>query len=130
MRAHILRTIAASVLVYAALIGSTLFPDCEAVFIKAFGEHRFGISGPLFFRLLLTVLFLPYPLVFWHLIYLIRRTIEGRPAPDVSLLEAGDPTALDDYRRLENAKAAVSAGGLYFVLLVAAWIIYTTAKGI
>lgn len=130
MDKHTPATVLTSVSIYAALIGSTFDPNCRAVFIKAFGESPLGMRTHVFVPTLLTILFIPFPLLAWHLTKLVAHAMQhGRRFSLIILFTYGFEVG-KQHPEMRRSQLFCYAIGSYFIGLMAAWIVYASLKGI
>ncbi len=119
-----------SILIYSVLIFTSVEARSQSTFAQAFGDRPLGIPLAAFVVGLLTVLYFPAPIAFYHFALILRRTTRDGSNPwAFGLLHY-----LSDvhHRHPELSRSRRICIGIigYFVLVVAAWIIYTAKLGI
>jgi hypothetical protein len=126
VRYRMATTVAMSVLIYAIIVLTSFESAAQEIFIKAFGERPAGMPNLLFMLALQTLLYLPMPWVFWHGMRLAFQANEdGRRYSVWYMLTIGRR-----HKHLRRSQLACIAGLVYFIVICAAWIIYTAALGI
>lgn len=132
----LIKSIILSVVVYAILVGIHLDPEVRATSVKAFGARPFGVPVTLVVITAESLLFLPVPWVFFHLMHVMTRMMNDRKERG-----AGAPIHLwgflaeigRGWRRnndLRRSYTVVLSGLFYFVVVCAGWITYTAIRGI
>ena len=119
-----------SILIYIVLIATAAEARSQSTFAQAFGDRPLGVPLATFVMGLLTVLYFPAPIVFYHFALIVRRTArDGSDLWGHSLLHY-----LSDVhqRHPELSRSRRICLGIlgYFVVVVAAWIIYMAKLGI
>lgn len=92
-------------------------PDQKGTMVKAFGPHPLGVPCKIFAISLLMVLFCPFVYVLMHLFRL-----KAVSWPRFS--------ALYSSAELRKSRRVVAVGLIYFIALVAVWMVYARARGI
>jgi cytochrome bd-type quinol oxidase subunit 2 len=120
-----------SLLFYAIAAGIHFYPEVHATDIKAFGAAPFGLPVTLVVIVIGTVLYMPFAWMLRHFLRLAAQARKEDPvyraipyAVLVYILTAGG------HAHLRNSRTAVLLGMLYLFGLFAAWIAYTSMKGI
>jgi hypothetical protein len=127
---RIAATVSMSALIYIILVLVSFDSSVRDTFVKAFGERPSGMPNILFVLLLQTVLYLPMPWVFWHMMMIIHQAIQdGRGIGKFSLLiylaSIGQL-----HPHLRRSRLVCIGGLVYFFAITGAWIIYAAARGI
>ena len=110
-----------SIMNYIVILSVVFDPSVDAKVVKAFGEEPFGMAPQVFSVLLQTILYLPFPWVFYHVALIVIQTRRD------GLSSAGLLDILDVDRRhppLRRSKLICLAGLCYFFTICAVWIIY------
>jgi hypothetical protein len=110
-----------SIVNYIVILSVAFDPSVDAKVVKAFGEEPFGMAPQVFSLLLQTILYLPFPWVFYHVALIVIQTRRD------GLSSAGLLDILDVDRRhppLRRSKLICLAGLCYFFTICAVWIIY------
>lgn len=132
----VLKTVIISVVIYAILVGIHFDPEVRATFVKAFGPKPFGLPVTVVVIIAESLLFLPMPWVFFHLMHVMTRMMRDRAERG-----SGAPISLSSFlleggrgwRRNSDLRRSywiVLGGLLYFVLICAGWITFTAVRGI
>jgi len=115
-----------SVLICVVFVLVSFDPAVQETFVAAFGERPAGVPNIIFVLALQALLFLPMPWVFWHGMRLaFQARDDGRGLGIVYLLTVGR-----SHPHLRTSVRVCIGGLVYFVVLCAAWIAYTAARGI
>jgi hypothetical protein len=120
------------VILYAILVGTQFDPKAREVSVQAFGEKPFGLPVTAVVIIAQTILCLPMPWVFYHLMLLMLRTREeggNLPHGALSLL----PFFSDAEKKFPELQRSIwicIGAFFYFVAICAAWISYTYHLGI
>ena len=119
-----------SVLFYIALLSAVLHPDSTATFLAAFGERPLGLPVRLFVVLLSTLCFVPTPVAALHLYRLVFRAAgQGGGLGKTDILRAVFVTGSTEVD-LRTSQRIVVGIGLFYLLLLIAWIGYASYRGI
>lgn len=130
-RAQALRVgVLMSVVMYAALMGASLGGDVRATWIQAFGRRPLGLPTPLFVGGLLTILYLPVPITFYHFVMVSEQARRD----GAGFFGLGAILYLADVHHRHphlTRSRRICLGSLgYFIAIAAAWIVYTASLGI
>ena len=123
-------TILITVALYIGFIYATFNPKSQATFAKAFGQAPFGIPCLWFARVLLIIVLAPVPLVIWHLGIVLsrwRQNATGVYRHSILLWVLYGAWRQRDLRR---SYLISIVGQAYFILIVAAWILYAEYLGL
>ncbi len=119
-----------STVFYIAMLTALLHPDSTATSVGAFGERPLGMPVRLFVGLLSTLCFLPTPVAALHLYRLVFRAAgQGGGFGKGDILRAVfvmGSTEVD----LRTSQRIVVGIGLFYLLLMIAWISYASYRGI
>jgi hypothetical protein len=115
-----------SLVMYAIVIGVNFDAKVRAKHIEAFGAEPLGLPVTLVVGVVESLLFLPMPWVFWHLMRLTFQALhDGRGIGIGYVLTVGF-----SHPDLRRSQAICIGGLLYFILICGAWIAYAAARGI
>jgi hypothetical protein len=115
-----------SMLVYSMLVLVALQSSVQETFVLAFGDRPLGMPTLLFVLVAQTLLYLPMPWVFWHLIRLVFQAREdGKMFGFWYLLTVGD-----SHPNLRRSRTVCIGGLVYFFVVGAIWISYAASCGI
>ncbi|SIO65149.1 hypothetical protein SAMN05444166_7605 [Singulisphaera sp. GP187] len=117
-----------SLIFYVIPIAILAEPESRTIAAKAFGSPV-GISPRIFAFLIFTILYIPFPFVFWHAITIAMKTHDdgnglGSIALLVDLFEVGKR-----HPSLRRSQFFVFGGLAYFVLICLTWIVYCSIRG-
>jgi hypothetical protein len=123
---RIATTVLVSVLLYVVLVVVSFESAIQDTFVKAFGPHPLGIPLLVFVIGLQTILYLPMPWVFWHLMRLgFQASLDGKKLGIIYLL-----TVVNSHPQLRGSQRVCIGGLVYFAVICGAWIAYAAALGI
>jgi hypothetical protein len=116
-----------SVLLYALFIGAALSDsNSPSTIERAFGPRPFGLPVGAVVAAAITLLYIPAPWVFWHLMRQTFRAKELRAS-----VERGDiGRAAELASDVVCSQWVVRGGIVYSFLLAGAWIVYTAIRGV
>lgn len=119
-----------SIVVYILLIITCSEARSQSKFAQAFGDRPLGVPLAAFVLGLLTVLYFPMPIAFYHFARIVRqahRDGTGFGGLSALLYLAGVHHEHPELSRSRRISLGVIG---YYVLVAAAWIIYTAKLGI
>jgi hypothetical protein len=114
-----------SVLIYAVLVLVSLGSSSHETSVRAFGERPAGVPTLVFVLVLQTVLYLPMPWVFWHVMQLaFQARQDGGRLGVAYLLNVGST-----HPHLRRSQLVCIGGVLYFLAICGVWIAYAARRG-
>jgi hypothetical protein len=115
-----------SILIYAALLVAWFEFRDDASMDKVFGKRPLGLSGSTFVLLLMTLLYLPLPWGFWHLMRLsYAARAEGSAVDLGSFFSPGNPNS-----PLTRSRKICRGCLVYVFAVMALWIVYASVMRI
>lgn len=111
----------------ACVLGVNLDPAVRAKQVEAFGAAPFGLPVVVVVTVVELVLFAPYVWVFAHLMRIVMPAQARAEAFSRGGIVLAVARAAPEHRRSQRI---VIAGFVWFVLIVAAWIVYADSRGI
>jgi hypothetical protein len=118
---------ALSLFFYAIWVGLPVFePECHAKAAEAFGARPLGLPLGVVLFVALTVLYLPFPWVLWHLGRVtVQVQRDGGLTPGIGHLLSFHPDP-----KIRRSKTVCLIGLGYFLTICFAWIVYASVLGI
>lgn len=123
-------TVFLSVLFYVAFVGINFDPKVRVVQAKAFGDAPFGVPVTVVVIAVTTLLYLPVPWFLWHAGRVVVQammdgSIRSKLGVIVALFTIGQR-----HPHLRRSGHIAIGGLVYFVAIMAAWIVYAAVKGV
>ncbi len=117
-------------LVYLVIVLTSFESAARETFVKTFGDHPFGIPNHLFVPALQTVLYLPMPWVFWHVMELVFQALQDGRRVSTGHFVGYLVTVGHIHPHLRRSQRVCVVGLAYFAVICAAWIALAAARGI
>ena len=115
---------------YILFVGTTLSPDLQPVFVKAFGAQPFGFPVTLVVAIGMAVLLLPFAFAVHHFMLIAEQAArDGHSVGSVGLLVYAAGVG-QRHPELRGSQRIATAGLIYFVIVCGIWIAYADAKGV
>jgi len=116
---------------YVILVASLFSNGTQRKMAEAFGPHPLSLPPAFFAAILITVLYLPAPLIFYHLSIIIEQARrDGQLLPGIIRILHYLLVADVRYPHLRRSRQICLLGLVYFVGLCFVWIAYTAIRGI
>ena len=124
-------TVFLSAFFYVAVIGATLDHRFRRKLVEAFGARAFGMPILAVEWIILTILYLPMPFIFWHgwIIFLEARS-DGHTIHGLFSTLAYLFSDAKNHEHLKVSRWVAIAGASYYILICASWIVYAAIRRI